>query len=50
MHPVAGAAASHRPFYPDNPYPARPVRARAARSLRNTVHAHPSDKHCKKGG
>jgi adenomatosis polyposis coli protein len=36
---------------PQNPRaarPARPVRARAARSLHNIVHAHPSDKHCKR--
>jgi len=36
------------PSHPDNPRPARPVRARAARSLHNIVHAHPSDKHCKR--
>ena len=36
------------PAHPANPRPARPVRARAARSLHNIVHAHPTDKHCKR--
>ena len=36
------------PAHPDNPRPARQVRARAARALHNIVHAHPSDKHCKR--
>ena len=36
------------PAHPDNPRPARQVRARAARALYNIVHAHPSDKHCKR--
>ena len=36
------------PAHPANPRPSRPVRARAARSLHNIVHAHPTDKHCKR--
>ena len=36
------------PAHPDNQRPARQVRARAARALHNIVHAHPSDKHCKR--
>ena len=36
------------PAHPDNPRPARQIRARAARALHNIVHAHPSDKHCKR--
>lgn len=36
------------PAMPDSPRPARQVRARAARALHNIVHAHPSDKHCKR--
>ena len=36
------------PDQPAGPRPARPVRARAARSLHNIVHAHPTDKHCKR--
>ena len=36
------------PAHPDNPRPARQVRARAARALHNIVHAHPTDKHCKR--
>ena len=36
------------PAHPDNPRPARQVRARAARALHNIVHAHPLDKHCKR--
>ena len=36
------------PAHPDNTRPSRQVRARAARALHNIVHAHPSDKHCKR--
>ena len=36
------------PAHPDHQRPARQVRARAARALHNIVHAHPSDKHCKR--
>ena len=33
---------------PNLPRPSRHVRARAARCLHNIVHAHPTDKHCKR--